>query len=583
MALVAAGLTGCRAAAPRSTFDREVVAADHAVASGAGAEMLRRGGNAVDAAVATSFALSVVRPFSCGIGGGGFMVCYFSDAGLADQARLGRDPPRTVAINYREVAPASVGPDFYERPENEGASERGGRSIGVPGTVAGLLHALAAYGTLDRATVLAPAIRAAEEGFLVDLAYMEMAAELIEDFESSPDWKTRFPFVWGRMLNEGRVGEGDRIRLPEQAEALRLIARGGADAFYSGPIARAIVASAGEDGGVLTLIDLAGYRVAEVEPLRFEFAGRELLTMPPPSSGGVAMGQALGIYQRLGAPDRRTLAGFHGLVESFKHAFADRAEWLGDPGFVEVPAGRLLAGEYLDARSTAIDPERALSPERYGTRDASRAAPAVGPNDGGTSHISVVDAAGNAVACTETINLEFGSLVAVEAWGFLLNDEMDDFTTVRGRPNAFGLIQGERNSPAPGKRPLSSMTPTIVVGADGGVEVVAGASGGPRIITATAQAILACVLEGAGADEAVARPRWHHQWMPDVLRVEECWLGAGVEGFRGDELRERLAGQGHQLAITDDVGVVQLIRRARAGSGWEAACDPRKGGRPAGR
>jgi gamma-glutamyltranspeptidase/glutathione hydrolase len=557
-----------------TVYTRGVVAADEETASRAGAEMLRRGGNAVDAAVAASLTLSVVRPFACGIGGGGFMVVDLPAVGPKHVAVR-------VAINYRETAPGAVGPDYYEKQEDALASTRGAAAVGVPGTVAGLMWALEKYGTLDRAAVCGPAIRAAHEGFAADANYASNARDAAKDFETHPEWKTRFAFVWETLLERGQVKAGDRIANEGQARALERIRDEGAAGFYGGEVAQAIVESSARDGGVLTGADLAGYRVQEVEPLEFTFAGRRFLTMPPPSSGGVAMGEALGILER------RDLAGMvkqerwaeytHALVEAFKHAFADRAEWLGDPAFVPggVPVERLLSDEYLKARAERVQVRQTHGPEWYGTRDEAGQP----KDDGGTSHLCAVDKWGGAVACTETINLEFGSMVAVEGYGFCLNDEMDDFTTRRGQANAFGLKQSDKNLPAPGKRPLSSMSPTIVLDAKGNVEAVAGGAGGPRIITATTQVLLDVLVLGQGAEEAVGRSRLHHQWEPNVLEFEkgydQRWQGLAVpmwmRKFR-HEVKEKERGG----------AVVQLIVRAKGGKGWEAACDPRKGGKAAG-
>ena len=544
--------------------------------------MLRAGGNAVDAAVATSFALSVVRPYSCGIGGGGFMVIHFAATESA--------PVRTVALNYREMAPGAMGPDFYEKLDDRLASQFGAKAVGVPGTVAGLLHALETYGTMDRAAALAPAIRAAEEGFEADEHYVTGAVEVIKDFERDPAFKSRFGFVWSRFLREGRLAVGDRIRLPEQAEALRLIARDGAAAFYEGPIAEAMLEAVSRDGGVMTREDLGAFRVGTTGPLSFTFAGRTFLTMPPPSSGGITMGQILGIFEQAHTPHANPLFGvspptyLHVLVESMKHAFADRAEWLGDPAFVEIPVERLLSREYLRERADLIRLTRTRTLEEYGTRAAGTAPPR---DDSGTSHFSVVDRWGNAVACTETINLEFGSLLAVDRYGFCLNNEMDDFTTVRGRANAFGLRQSDRNLPAPGKRPLSSMTPTIVLGEDGRVELVVGGSGGPRIISAVVQVVLGALLSPFDAHGVVEQARIHHQWQPDAVWAEREYsyeLFGRQTSDRFDEyIRQAIGPYGHTVEARSEIANVQLIMRDRGGEGWQAACDPRKGGKPAGR
>jgi gamma-glutamyltranspeptidase / glutathione hydrolase len=568
LSLLAPG--GCAASRASATFPNAAVAADHATASEAGAEILRMGGNAIDAAVATSFALSVVRPESCGIGGGGFMVVRLTDAGAQRLQRFGKTPAREAAFNYREMAPAAASPDYFQKQPDRDASTHGGKAVAIPGTVAGLLAALDAYGTLDRA-----AIRAAEEGFIADAHYAISAREAIEAFERHPQWKTRYAFVWDRYLKSGGVKAGDRIHLPKQAAVLQAIARDGAAGFYRGPVGDAIVRACGAAGGELTAGDLRSFKVARTEPLRFTFLGWKFLTMPPPSSGGVAMGEILSIYEvllnanwlRAGADLR-----WHILIEPMKHAFADRSRWLGDPAFTDVPVAKLLSSDYARRLAASFDPERTLPPAAYGSRDdSSEALPAA--EDHGTSHFCVVDEDGTAVACTETINLAFGSLVAVPEYGFILNNQMDDFTTRPGKANAFGLVQSERNLPAPGKRPLSSMTPTIVVGENGRVQAIAGASGGPRIITGTLETLLSALLWGKSAQEAVAAPRAHHQWSPDILYLEPAL-------FNDRTLAGALRSRGHNVEQTDAVGNVQLIKRADAG--WQAACDPRKGGRPAG-
>ncbi|MCB9845073.1 MAG: gamma-glutamyltransferase [Phycisphaeraceae bacterium] len=573
-------LGGCvRSAGPNEapTYPNFAVAADHAIASAAGAEILRAGGNAVDAAVATSFALSVVRPYSCGIGGGGFMLVH-----LVDDPRHG---DVDVFIDYRETCPGGIGPDSFEAFDDD-ASQRGGLAIAVPGSVAGLMHALETYGTLDRDAVLAPAIRIAERGFRADADYALRARTLAASFEANPAWKSRFPFVWERLLLEGRVQAGSRVRLPEQAEALRLIAQYGAAAFYDGPIGDAIVEAAARDRGVLTHEDLLQFKPRERAPIRTEFFGGTLLTAPPPSSGGIAIAQVLGVASRatfgmhplqseLASSAERHLLYHHYLAEALKHAFADRARWLGDPDFAEVPTDRLLGDPRLDEIAEAINPFSTLPHDRYGSAPA--------PNDdGGTSHFSVVDSRGSAVACTETINLEFGSLVAVDRYGFCLNDEMDDFTTSSG-PNAFGLTQSDRNRPEPGKRPLSSMSPSIALDSTGDVLAVAGGSGGPRIISATVQVLLNALRWG-DAGIAVGAPRIHHQWSPDVLEMETGavrWDGRAWEvPFGPSRGRTSFEEFGHAIRGRDTIGVVQLILRRR--DGWQAASDPRKGGSPDG-
>jgi len=564
---VLAVIAGCRApqgGSGEANVIPGVVAADHPLASAAGASVLRAGGNAVDAAVAASFALSVVRPYSCGIGGGGFMVIH-----------LPFDPEHgevTTAINYRERSPRRVGPDSYERWAAQGdvrASRDGGRAVGVPGTVAGLLHAHERYGRIPLDEIMAPAIALAERGFVVDAHHAAASAAVLDRFRRD-GLIDRFDWLADRL----EIGEGEIWINREQARALRLIAARGRGMFYGedepGPIGRAVLDAVGADGGVMTPDDVTGYTVREVEPIRAAFGEDELLLMPPPSSGGLALAQWFGVLERLGTEipvegwyDTDTA---HELAEAMKHAFADRARHLADPDFVDVPVGQLLDDGYLDALAGRVG-DAPLDVDAYGSNREK-----VGiAEDAGTSHISVVDRWGGAVACSETINTRFGSLLAVPEYGFILNNEMDDFTTRRGEVNSYGLRQSDANLPEPGKRPLSSMSPTIVVDGDGAVWAVAGGSGGPRIISATGQVLLRMIQGGAGAPEAVAAPRVHHQWLPDLLRVER-----GID----ESIAQTLALRGHEIRESaSGLGVVQAIVRTEGG--WSAASDPRKGGKPA--
>lgn len=549
-----------------ASFPSGAVAADHHLASEAGAEMLRRGGNAVDAAVAASFCLSVVRPHSCGIGGGGFMVIFIPAGEGGAEER--------VVINYREVAPGAVGPEYYSGLEVDDASTFGVHASGVPGTVAGLLYALERYGTLDRREVLAPAIRAAEEGFIADANHLEAMENIRGKIKNNPDRLAMLGDLWETLYAGGEMRIGDRVRNPEKARAMRLIAEQGAGAFYRGEIAEAIVGVMEAGGGPITREDLASYRVRTGRPLSGSFMGRELLTMPPPSSGGIAMIQIFGILERtldgVELPARVSPAYTHLLTEAMKHAFADRAEWLADDAFVEVPVSRLTSPAYIAELASRVDRERTLDdPFSYGSVTPENAEENAG---GGTSHLSVVDSSGMAVACTETINLIGGSLAAVPGFGFLMNNEMDDFTTVPGAPNAFGLRQSDRNLPEPGKRPLSSMSPTIVL-QDGRAVMVAGASGGPRIISGTAQVVLNTLLFGMPPEHGVNAPRVHHQWTPDRLLFEPS--------PETRALRRAMRRFGHSVGETPTVGVVQAIYVDEDGR-KHAASDPRKGGRPAG-
>jgi len=551
-------LAGCQAGSPlQVTYKRGAVAADHEIASMAGAQMLALGGNAVDAAVAASFTLSVVRPYSCGIGGGGFMVIH-----------LPNDPthgPVSTAINYRETAYVDAG--YYERTGK--SSTLGGAAVAIPGTVSGLLYALEQFGTLDRETVLAPAMEAAQQGFRVDHHYYDAANGLIETFNKKPEWKERFPLLWALYLNEGEVAEGDLITNPQQHRALGLIAKHGRDGFTGGELGAAIVKAIKNAGGEMTIEDLSGYEPLEYSPLSAQVNGKQFISMPPPSSGGVTMIETLKILEATNYDfDAHELGdndATHVLIEALKHSFADRSMYLADPEFIDLPIDDLLDVGVIHERAQMITDE-INDPSYYGT-------PNLLPTDGGTSHVSVVDPFGGAVACTETINLEFGSLVGVDGFGFMLNNEMDDFTTLRGQPNAFGLIQSDRNLPAKGKRPLSSMSPTIVLDENGELFAIAGASGGPKIITGTLQALLNA-MAGMSAGEAMAAPRIHHQWLPDHLSAE----GAIFESM---QQRSSIGGW-NKVIETGAVGNVQIIVRDPEGNGWQAACDLRKGGLPAG-
>ena len=552
-------LAGCSTAPRQMEFSNGAVAADHPLASQAGADMLRRGGNAVDAAVAASFCLSVVDPFSCGIGGGGFMIVW--------------DPAskQSHALNYRERAPSAMRADTFMTMDDPLASRYGAMAVGVPGTVAGLLEALDRWGSLDRAVVLEPAIRHARNGFEVNAAYLSAVRWVQQQRTEHPRLESVSQWVWEHLCGSGALQVGDVIRQPEQARALALIAADGAAAFYGGPIGDSIVDTIRAHGGIMTTADVADYQTRLQMPLtvRGVLDGCTMLSMPPPSSGGIAMQQMLRFIDahlssvRPLSPDNPDYV--HLVAEAMKHAFADRATHLADGEQVPVPVDRLLDVGYLAGRAETFDMDRTLDSLDYGS-----VAPP--PTDAGTSHLSVVDADGMAVACTETINLSFGSLLADPTWGIVLNDELDDFTADPDRPNAFGLRQSRGNLPGPRKRPLSSMSPTIVL-QDGRVRLVAGASGGPRIITGTFQVILNCLLFDMTPQEAVEQPRFHHQWLPNTLQFESDWTDAGTV--------ESLEARGHVAGSRSSVGVVQVVEVLPDGR-KRPASDPRKGGRPDG-
>ena len=527
------------ASAADTLFHHGAVASGHEAASEVGAQVLGEGGNAVDAAVATVLAMGVARPDASGLGGGGFLVYRRASDG------------RVFALDFREKAPAAATRDmFVAHPQ---ASTDGGLAVGVPGEVAGLFRAHREHGRLPWKQVVDAARDLAVRGPAITPKVRELLADSHEMIAHWPALAKRY----------GRVPEvGERLPNPPLAATLDALAREGADAFYHGRIARAIVRAVHDAGGALTEADLAGYQPVAREVVRGTYRGYELYSMPPPSSGGAVLIEILNVLDAVpGWPPRDPALYAHQLVEAEKHGFADRARWFGDPDFARVPVAHLIDPAYGRSLAARIG-ARPLALDAYGAREL--------PADHGTSHFSVLDEDGNAVAVTSTINTEFGSKVLVPELGFPLNDEMDDFAAAPGVPNAFGLVQGEANAIAPGKRPLSSMSPTIVV-RDGRVAMVAGASGGSRIITGTLQAILNVVHRGMSAQDAVAAPRVHHQWKPDSVRAEP---EAGEAVLQGLERR------GHVVSRGDAGSSVELLV-VRAG-GVDAGDDPRKGGKPAG-
>jgi len=544
-------------AAWSASWTRGAVAADHEVASLAGVEMLRRGGNAIDAAVATSFALSVTDPFSCGVGGGGFMVVSRPDE---------HGVRRNTAVDYRERCPNGVHAAFFaDHPDL--SSRYGGAAVAVPGAVAGLWAAHNRWGTLPWAECLEPAIRAATEGVEVGGPWLAAVEWVRDRREAEPELVVMSDWIWSNLCREGTLSRGDFVRQPAQAALLTLIARDGPTAFYEGEVASDIVAAVQAAGGVMVRSDLHRYAPTWAVPLVSEIVLDRftLVSMPPPSSGGIAMQQILGMLDRrmqdVGRPG--SVSWHHLLVEAMRSAFADRARFGADGTHVAVPVREMTHPDHTDAAADAIPIDRARTSAEAGVLPP--------PDDAGTSHFCVYTADGWAVSCTETINLEFGSLVAVPKWGIVLNNEMDDFATLPGEANAFGLVQSDRNAPAPGKRPLSSMSPTIVLEGDR-VRLIAGASGGPRIINGTLQVILNVLLRGMSPVEAIAAPRLHHQWLPDVVQFEERWTDAG--------LIDGLEAMGHASRRRPTVGKVQIIEITA--SGIKPASDPRKEGMPAG-
>ncbi len=552
-----------------AVYPHAAVAADHPLASEVGIEILRKGGNVVDAAAAVGFALSVLRPASSGLGGGGFMMIW--DA----------KEQRCRVLDYRERAPfkATAGmfaDDAQKVTDDEKGlpmrSVRGPLAAAVPGHVAGLCLAVEKYGRLPIADVLAPAIRLARDGVPADSHFVTTQRAAQKTWQNWPkDFRSRFATFHDTYLNDGKsVKRGDTVTSP-QLPALEQIAARGAAGFYAGPVAEALVKVSQQHGGLLTAADLHDMQPVQREPLTLKYHGFDVLTMPPPSSGGIALLTTLQILDELDARDPANAIDrlqadspefVHRLTEAFKHAFADRAEFLGDADFVDVPTKRLISREHARELAARVDLQRTQPTKSYG-----RFAPV---NDSGTTHFSIIDRDGNAVACTETINTEYGSWIVEPKFGILLNNEMDDFAAVPGQPNAFGLMQSSANAIAPRKKPLSSMTPTIIIKKGKAVFAV-GASGGPRIITATTQVLMNLTRRNQTPAVAVRVPRLHHQWLPDVLDLEPRLY---------QELNDPLKPFGHTLHKRSASATCQAV--SRTPDGLRAASDFRKGGKPAG-
>ncbi|MFM7514868.1 MAG: gamma-glutamyltransferase, partial [Cyanobium sp.] len=511
-----------------------MVASQERLASEAGAAVLRQGGNAVDAAVATAFALAVTLPQAGNLGGGGFAVLWLPGPSPARQRgclpvqRPGQSGPElaigrgvAVAVNFRETAPLASTPGMFLGADGQVDRQRATRSLlstAVPGTPAGLLLAQRCYGRLPLARVMAPAIVLAERGFAVgpELSRsLRQAAPLLQADPTSRQLFFQSPQQAGGEPRPYRPGE--LLRQPQLAASLRRIAAGGEGGFYQGPSAQALVRLMEERGGLIRQADLDAYRAQLVRPLRASFRGASVLGMPPPSSGGLTLLQLLQILEPL--PLERwglnSAAGIHALVEAMNLAYRDRNQWLGDPDQVAIPLERLLSAGYASELRRQLDlnrhrPAAALAPPGAPRRE--------GPN---TTHLSVADRQGGLVALTTTLNFAYGNGISVPGAGFLLNNEMDDFTAAPGRPNAFQLVQGEANAIAPGRRPLSSMAPTLVFREDGRPWLAIGSPGGSRIITTVTQVLLQRLVWGANLATAVAAPRIHSKLWPDRLELEE--------------------------------------------------------------
>jgi gamma-glutamyltranspeptidase/glutathione hydrolase len=522
---------------PVKALNGMVVSSD-SLATQVGVEILKKGGNAVDAAVAVGFALAVTYPQAGNIGGGGFMVIRMANG-------------ETVTIDFREKAPMKASENMFLDENGNFVPEKsqvGHLSVGVPGSVAGLLLALEKYGTMSRREVLEPAIELAEKGFIVNEGLANAFKNAFEHFKKFPSTMRYF------SKNGQPYSAGDRLVQKDLAKVLKLIRDKGRDGFYKGKVADLIVEEMKRGGGLITYEDLENYQPVLRKPVVGNYRGYEIISMGPPSSGGVCLIELLNILEnfdlkKYGFGSSYTI---HYLVEAMKRVYADRAEYLGDPDFVQIPLDKLLSKEYAKELASEID--------TFYATPSSRIIRSVSPTSEGvhTTHYSVVDRWGNVVAVTTTINSYFGSMVAVNGAGFFLNNEMDDFSAKPGAPNQFGLLGSKANSIQPGKRMLSSMTPTIVL-KNGKPFLVLGSPGGSTIITSVLQVILNVVDFGMNIQEAVDSPRIHHQWYPDQIFFERRGLPRDViENLerRGHKLVERAGYQGEvQAILIDENGV----------------------------
>ena len=534
--------SAAQAAAAAYDFDMDVfhpvvgrhgmVATEQELASNIGLNVLKAGGNAVDAAVAIGFALAVALPNAGNVGGGGFMMVY--DAKTT----------KAVAVDFREMAPAAASRNMYVDAATskviDGKSLYTHYAIGVPGTVAGLTHALQKWGSMPLARVMQPSIDLADKGYPVSET---LAKVLRQETRNMGKWDATKAIFW---KNGAPMKPGDLLVQKDLAHSLRLIARDGAKAFYEGEIAHKIAADMAKSGNAMTLQDLRNYKVVEREPVRGTYRGYEVVTMPPPSSGGAHLVQILNIMERWPIRDwgHNSARTVHHMAEAMKLAYADRSEYLGDPDFVKIPLAGLTSKKYADELAAQISPDRARSakeikpgkPQPYESNQ--------------TTHFSVVDKAGNMVAVTYTLNTNFGSGIVAPGTGIMLNNEMDDFSAKPGVPNAYGLIGGDANAVAAGKRPLLSMTPTFVL-KDGKPWLATGSPGGARIITTVLQQIVNGIDFGMNPAEAASLLRFHHQWTPDELRVEK--------GFPVDTLN-LLRQKGQNVVVKASMGRTQTIQ-----------------------
>lgn len=508
-----------------------MVATEQELASKIGLDILKAGGNAVDAAVGIGFALAVALPNAGNLGGGGFMVVHDAKTG------------KSVALDFREIAPAKATRDMYLDAKGnviDGKSLYTHYAVGVPGTVAGMEHALKTWGTMPLAKVVAPAAALAEQGFPVSET---LAKILQQEKKNMGQWPATQAIFW---KNGEPLQRGDLLVQKDLAHSMKLIGQQGAKVFYEGAIAQKIAAEMAPHAGAISLQDLRDYQVVERAPTRGTYRGYEIVTMPPPSSGGPHLVQILNMLEPLplaqwGPNSAQTI---HYMAESMKLAYADRAEYLGDPDFVKIPLKGLTSKTYVASLTKNIDANRARS---AGSIKPGQPQPYESDQ---TTHYSVVDKAGNAVAVTYTLNTNFGSGIVANGTGILLNNEMDDFSAKPGVANAYGLVGGDANAVAAKKRPLSSMTPTIVL-KDGKPTLVTGSPGGARIITTVLQTVVNTIDFGMNPAEAAAMPRVHHQWTPDELRVEK--------GLSPDTIAQ-LKARGHNIALKPSMGRTQTIQ-----------------------
>ncbi len=513
-------------------------------ASEVGRVILSEGGNAVDAAVAVAFALAVVHPSAGNIGGGGFAI-----------VRTG--PGQAEALDFRETAPAAATKDMFLGPDGKpmAAARDTHLAAGVPGSVAGLWELHQKYGKLEWADLITPAIKFAREGFPIDAGVAKSIKQNVKDLLANP--------ATGDIWVPKRIAptENTEISVPDLAATLERIAQGGPKGFYEGKTAELIVAEMKAGGGIITADDLKGYKAIWREPLRFSYRGNSIISMPPPSSGGVVLALTAGVF---GQADIATMpwhsaTHIHRLIETWRRAYAVRNEVLGDPAYVkDMPLAKLLSKEFHAELAAQIGDQATPSKDIKSLAEGTH-----------TTHLNVVDAAGMAVALTTTLNAGWGSGITVRGAGFLLNNEMDDFTAKPGSPNMFGLVQLEANKIEPGKRMLSSMSPTIVEDKDGKVWIMAGAGGGPRIITAVWQTISNVIDYGQTAALAVANKRVHHQHLPDTTRIEEY----AIDQVTATQLAER--GQTLDFAPTYFASITAIVRTS---TGWDGTADPRGGG-----